>query len=266
MSQVTRAKPSRLSISDDSFSRFFWISAAIHFALFFGLTLKNIVMPSEIIVVQNAMRVDMVALPDKAEPQVGPSPAPPTPKPNPVAKPAEPEKPKPAPAPTPEKKISLEKKKPDPKQKQLEALNRLKQQEALENLTKAKKPSQAPPKESSAPKKNLNAGNQISRGDSVTGLERIAFDDYISGIKGTVNSNFNIPSYLADQKNKCSVEVVIDGTGRVTRRVLTRSSGNPAFDNAALSAVDASSPFPPVPERLTREWGSFTIQFNFPDT
>lgn len=217
-------------------------------------------MPTEVIVIQNAMRVDIVALPDKAEPEAGPSPAAPKPI---VTPPAEAAKPKPA-APVAEKKISLDKKKPDPKQKQLEALNKLKQQEALERLTSPKKPSETAA--AAQPKKTLNAGNQLSQGDSVTGLERISFDAYIGQIKGTVRENFSLPTWLQDQKLKCAVEVTIEASGRVLGRTLSRASGNSAFDNAALSAVDASSPFPAVPERLTQSWGRFIIQFNFPDT
>jgi TonB family protein len=243
---------------EDSFKRFLTISLGIHLFLAFGFTLKSVLLPSENLIIQNAIRVDMVALPDKAEPEVGPSP-----EPEPVkTAPAEPEKPKAKPAPKKEKEV----KKPDPKKAQLDALNKLKQKDAVERLMN-KKPeaSESAQAAAAAPKKNLNAGNQISRGDSVTGLERIAFDEYIGQVKGVVNANFSLPSWLQDSKFKASVEVVINGDGKVLGRTLVKPSGNATFDDAALAAVDASNPFPPVPDRLTRGWGSFTIQFNFPD-
>ncbi|MEK6555054.1 MAG: TonB family protein [Bdellovibrionota bacterium] len=243
---------------EDSFKRFLTISLGIHLFLAFGFALKSLVLPSETLIIQNAIRVDMVALPDKAEPQVGPSPEPEQPK---VA-PTQPEEKKAKPEPVKEK--PKETKKPDPKKAQLDALNKLKQKDAVERLLKSK-PEPAASAAAAAPKKNLNAGNQLSRGDSVTGLERIAFDEYISQVKGAVNSNFSLPSWLQDTKFKASVEVVIDADGKIIRRTLVKESGNSTFDNAALSAVDASNPFPAVPERLTRGWGSFTIQFNFPD-
>lgn len=243
---------------EDSFKRFLTISLGIHLFLAFGFTLKTLLLPSETLIIQNAIRVDMVALPDKAEPEVGPSP-----EPEPVkAAPVTPEKPKAKPEPKKEKEV----KKPDPKKAQLDALNKLKQKDAVERLLN-KKPeaSESAKSAAAAPKKNLNAGNQLSKGDSVTGLERIAFDEYIGQVKGIVNSNFSLPNWLQDSKLKAAVEVVINNDGKVLGRTLVKSSGNSTIDNAALAAVDASNPFPPAPDRLTRGWGSFTVQFNFPD-
>lgn len=242
---------------EDSFKRFFTISMGVHLFLAFGFTLKSTFFPSETIVIQNAIRVDMVALPQKAEPEVGPSPQPESAKPAPVV-----EKKPPAPKPEPARKAEV--KKPDPKKAQLDALNKLKQKEAFERLMKKQETASAAAA-APQPKKNLNAGNQLSQGDSVTGLERIAFDEYISQVKGAVHSNFAVPSWLSDANFKATVEVVISSDGKILRRNLVRPSGDSTFDGAALAAVDASNPFPPAPERLTRGWGSFTIQFNFPD-
>ena len=241
---------------DDSFKRFFLISLGLHFFLAFGFTLKGLILPSQTLLIQNAIRVDMVALPDKAEPEVGPAPVKEAPKVQTEQKKATPtEKPKTV-------------AKPDPKKAQQEALNKLKQKEAFERLMKNQQEAAAPtPASTTKPPvtKNLNAGNQLSKGDSVTGLERIAFDEYISQVKTVVNSNFSIPNWMLDSNLKATVEVVIESSGRVLRRDLVKPSGNSTFDNAALSAVDQSNPFPPAPDRLTRGWGSFTIQFNFPD-
>lgn len=237
---------------NDSFNKFMGISLAIHFALAFAMTLKNLMLPSEQIIIQNAIRVDMVALPDKVE-SVAPAPTAPE-KPTPVIK-NEPQK---------EKAMT----KADPKKAQQDALNKLKQRDALEKLLKKQS---AAAKESTSdapaprPTKNLNAGNQISQGDSVTGLERIAFDEYISQLKNVVNTNFSVPGWMTESTFKSTVEVVIDSGGQILKRTLVKPSGNSTFDSAALSAVDNSNPFPPAPERLTRGWGSFTIQFNFPD-
>lgn len=41
-------------------------------------------------------------------------------------------------------------------------------------------------------------------------------------------------------------------TGNVIRKQLVKSSGNPAFDEAALEAVERASPAPAPPERFQR--------------
>lgn len=248
---------------EDAFQKFLWVSFAIHVAIFLGTTLKSLVLPGEEIKLQNAIRVDVVALPDKL-----PTAEKPTPK---VEKSAPaPAETKSATKPEPAKPdaIALKRDAKDLKKAQEEAMKRLKQQqaqrEALERLKGAQTQNDVPepPK-----RKNLYAGNQISQGDSVTGLERIAFDEYLSTLRDLVNSNFTIPNWLANNPNlKASVEVTIDDNGKILKIALVRSSGNPTFDGAAQAAVQASAPFPPVPERLTRAWSSFTIQFNFPDT
>lgn len=235
---------------EDAFDRFLWLSFAIHVILFFGVMIKNVILPSREIRIENAVRVDVVALPDKLPERPAPVVEEKTPpKPAPTAAPAKPEPQKPD-------AVSLKK---DVKKAQQEALNRLRQREALERLKQQAQ--EAPP----VKKKNLYAGNQLSQGDSITGLERIAFDEYLSELKQRVHNNFTIPTWLANAPLKASVEVVIDENGKIIKMTLVKSSGNPTFDGAATSAVESSAPFPPVPERLTRTWGSFTIQFNFPD-
>lgn len=242
--------------AEDAFQRFIWISFIVHVSIFFGITIKNLVLPSNTLILQNAVRVDVVALPDKLPEQAAPpEKTEPAPAPKPVAK----AEPKPEPKPEPKKPDAVALKKNAKAQEQ--ALNRLKQQAALDRL-KNVAPSPAEP----VKKKTLYAGNQVSQGDSVTGLEKIAFDEYLSLLRQRVNSNFTIPNWLANAPLKASVEIVLDDAGRITKLTLVKSSGNPTFDEAATNAVQSSAPFPQVPERLTRAWASFTIQFNFPDT
>jgi TonB family protein len=248
--------------AEDAFQKFLWASLIAHSLFFIGASFKTMVFSSDEIKLQNAIRVDVVALPDKlpttespAKPEKPPSVDTAPPK----AETAKPEPKKPD-------AVALKKDTKDLKKAQEEAMKRLKQQqaqkEALERLKGAKSDTPEPPK-----KKNLYAGNQINQGDSVMGLERIAFDEYLSALRDRVNSNFTIPNWLANNPTlKASVEVTIDDDGKIIKIGLVKSSGNPTFDGASTAAVQASAPFPPVPERLTRAWSSFTIQFNFPDT
>jgi TonB family protein len=44
---------------------------------------------------------------------------------------------------------------------------------------------------------------------------------------------------------------------------LARSSGNPLFDNAVMSGVERSSPFPPPPDALRDKLARDGVVFNF---
>ena len=46
----------------------------------------------------------------------------------------------------------------------------------------------------------------------------------------------------------CQVRCVIDRSGRLAEAGLESASASPAFDRAALRAVYAAAPFPPLPE------------------
>jgi TonB family protein len=47
--------------------------------------------------------------------------------------------------------------------------------------------------------------------------------------------------------------------GRVGEAKLVESSGNFYFDQAAMRAILASSPFPPLPEGFFKEYETFSV-------
>jgi colicin import membrane protein len=249
----------------DTFSRNIWISAVGHGVLALMIFVKAVFSPSEPIEIRRAIRVDVVGLPAKiTEPVKLPEPAPSQAQP---AKPVEPVKelpPKEVPKP-PEPKtptVNLDKKKPAPdtKQAQSRALDRIKQMAALDKIK-----NDVSNDKPASPKSGAIAGNKVSAGNSLTGLEKIEYDRYFDELEGKVHSNFNLPQWLAESAFKAQVQVLIDAKGFVIKKIMRRSSGNEIFDARVIEAIDASSPFPVPPERLSGTLSTGGVILNFPE-
>ncbi len=218
------------------------------FILFF---MKAAFFPSEPIQIRSAIRVDVVAMPDKqkAPAPAAKAPAPKVELPKPEIKKPEVQKPEPP------KKIDLKAAKKD----QQKAIDRLKALQAIENLKaeSEEKQKQEEPKEVK--------GNIASEGSSLTGLEKIEFDRYFGEVEAKVRENWNLPRWLADGNFKAQVLVLIDERGFVTKSQILRSSGNDVFDTLVRETIARSSPFPVPPNRLKNVLSLQGIVFNFPD-
>ena len=237
------------NFSTDNFSRFVGVSVLFHIAIVLVFTVKTVFFPSEEIQIRNAIRVDIVGLPDK---KVAPKPK---------AEKAKPKKAKVKPAKTKDKK-SKNSKKVDlkkAKNKQNKALERLK---ALQAIEKSQKDTKTKPKVE--PTKEFK-GNVVNAGDSLTGLDRLDHNQYFSTLKGHVQKHFVLPQWLAESEFRAKALVKVDERGFVISRELTESSGNPTFDNRVLEAIDNASPFPPPPGRLKNVIALNGLVFNFPD-
>jgi TonB family protein len=70
---------------------------------------------------------------------------------------------------------------------------------------------------------------------------------YLQKMNRKIRSNLEAPGVLAFPTRTMLV-LEIDPNGRVTKIILTDSSGNPTLDRKAIQAVEKSSPFDP--------WGS----------
>ena len=199
--------------------------------------------PSEDLIVEQTLRVDLVGLPDK-----------PHSKPEPVA-------PEPAPVPKPEK-VSLEKPKtPDTKalkKAQDEALKRL---EALAKIEQDLKNEQA----KKAKEKQTFKGNQLSPGDSITGVSKLQHDEYVTSLDRHVKQHWVLPQWLENAKLRARALVLIDEKGKVIKRVITVSSNNQVYDQKVLEAIDNASPFPEPPEKFVRILSNKGVEFGFPD-
>lgn len=245
----------------DLFKKMVMVSAILHVSIFLVLGVKALIFPSEKIDLDAAIRVDMVALPDKIQqlPEATPEPAP-----QPPAKVVETKEEKPpAPKPKPvvlkpktnsKQKIIKEFERAEKRRKSIEDIEQdLKKQEAEEKAERQRKAREA-----------LVKGNVVNTGSSLKGLAKLEFNEYVARLNNHIKSHWNLPEWLQNDSLKAVVIVFIDFRGVVVKRLVEKSSGDPRFDDFALKAVDESSPFPQPPGKfvdLVRERG---IALGFP--
>lgn len=254
----------------DTFGRNIAISFGLHIAVVLVIFFQAVLIPREPLELRNAIRVDVVGLPEKIEKPAELKPKPETPQ----AEPPPPPKPKlppkeatpeptmkapvmPKPSPT-AKKVDLEK-------AQTESLKKLKAMSALDKIKEQLAEEKSKEKDKNAKPTQVVKGNAVNEGNSLTGLEKLDFERYFDDLKTKVRGRWNIPEWMADAKLKAAVLVMIDERGYVVKKVFRRSSGNVVFDNSVIAAIESSSPLPPPPKRLQGLLETNGIVLNFPE-
>lgn len=260
------------STQDETLFRGLGVSFAIHALILSLFTLKTVFFPSEKIDFSQAVRVDMVGLPDKVQPDALP-PA----KVKEEAKPALPTKETPKPAPAPpkaepavkpppkaEEGVNLEK----VKSQQQKALDKLKALAALEKIKedvaneKAKTPPGAGKSDKGAQKIK---GNVLSAGSSLTGLAKLEHETYATDLDNHIKQHWSLPEWLAKRDFKAQARVFIDSNGNILGRKIVKSSGNPSYDDEVLATIDRSAPFPAPPEKFQAIVSVDGILIGFPE-
>lgn len=258
-------------MNDESDLKYFLVSLALHLSLFLVFAVKVVLFPGERLETLKAVRVDFVALPDK-NPQIAPQGEEKTPPPQNTAEKKEKTTNEKMVAP-PEKSTSEKNKKPSPevaktkestkpskdekiKEQQSAALQRL---EALSKIKKMKKI------HDDIPEGTTVKGNQLSEGNSLTGVEKIEYNRYLSDLDLHIKKNWHLPEWLANKPLTTAVLVRFNEQGQLLEKRMLRSSGNSEFDKAAMDAVATSAPFPPPPENLASYFQSRGIELRFPE-
>lgn len=254
----------------DKLGRYVGISVGLHLAVLAMLTLRAVFYPSEPLVLERAIRVDMVGLPDKqaklppapkpkeAKPESGPQPKtevkPEAAKPEPSRpdKVALPDRPKAEPD---NAKINLDK----TKAKQDSALKRLAALRKLEEEAAANKAKQT------ASKPTLVKGNEISPGSALNGIAKLENDSYLTSIDGHVKQYWDVPNFLANASLSASIVIYLDESGNVVKKRMVKSSGNQIFDQTVINAVEKASPFPTPPKKLVNIFMVDGIHLGFPE-
>ena len=88
-------------------------------------------------------------------------------------------------------------------------------------------------------------GLAVQSGDG-TGGEPFPYDYYLQRLLGAIEANWFRPP--APEGTRCRVLCRIDRGGRLVESGIESPSGVAAFDRAALRAVYAAAPFPPLPQ------------------
>ena len=111
-------------------------------------------------------------------------------------------------------------------------------------------------------------GNKVSEGQSVIGKQSSAsqsdFAKYTSNIPNHVKPHWVLPSYLSEKDLKCRISVYIGSNGNLLRTKIWESSGDPEYDQKAIFAIKAASPFPKPEESILGRVAGGDIVLGFP--
>ena len=231
------------------FNSFLRWSILFHGFIFSLITINLFFFKGEDITYIPAVKVDIVALPDKQRPRKS------------VAIPQKKAPPKVetqkrlSPPPPPPPKFQMKKAqvpvKPQRKQevtkpsvvydKQLQEVG----QSAIERLKHLKQV------QSMLEEEDLVKGNRIAPGTALEGLDKLDYDSYIGLLHDHIQSYWELPQWLAVSDNlNTVVKVYLDPNGYVIQRELIKSSGDTRFDQIVLTAIDKASPFPKPEEKF----------------
>ena len=234
-------------------------SLIAHVVVFAVFTIKATFFKDDAIDYSAAIRVDIVALPDKLDPnQIS------------LVKPEEKAKEtteKSKPEPLPEKKEKA--KEPDTinlkktKSKQQEALEKLKKQSALDKI---KNEVAREKSEQEALKKVAQVkGNILSPGTALTGLNKLQHENYVAEVDRHVKEKWTLPEWMSKQNFAAQVRVRIDNKGQIISREIVKSSGNENYDDIVMDTIAQSAPFPTPPEKFASILSVKGIIIGFPE-
>lgn len=274
----------------------FLFSLGLHGGLLLALVIKVYIFPSDPILYSKAIKVDMVALPDKfvTLPESKPIPKPVTPtepsqkvKPEPQSPPKEDPKPEPEPEPEsepqPPKKTSPEvepkppiKSKDKQEAKPRKEPNKVTKKEKKDEVAKKTQTDPPPPETTDeadaldrlkkmANKSSLIKGNQLSEGNSLTGLAKLHHRSYLDELDAHIKKTWSLPQWLSGESFKARVIITITATGKIKTITFSSPSGNESFDNHVRGALKKAEPLPSPPDSLLQFMEQRGVELRFPD-
>jgi len=120
----------------------------------------------------------------------------------------------------------------------------------------------------SALKSLVLSGNKLNQGTQMYGsggtAELTAFQAYASKLPDFVRPHWKLPSFLLDKNLKCRVRVWLSLSGEVTRATVYQSSGDSEYDQRAVDAIKAASPFPSLKEDFGQRALNGDLLLGFP--
>jgi colicin import membrane protein len=248
------------TIRDEDLKKSLIYSLGVHVAVVLFFTVKMVFFPGEEINYQAAVKVDLVALPDKIDLN---TPPPPSAKETKAPEAKAPPKPEPK---VKEKEVVKEEHTVSLKKKEQDALKKLKAMEALEKIkqeaSKEKPTAAASTKQEGEHKYK---GNIISPGTELTGLNKLQHEEYIANLDRHIKQHWTLPEWLAKKNYTAQVRVKFNDNGIVTSKQLVKSSGNSTYDDIVMSTIDKASPFPVPPEKFSAIVSVNGILIGFPE-
>jgi len=121
----------------------------------------------------------------------------------------------------------------------------------------AKKPSIKAAEETTPTQPTEAAGKKQESVAVASTTSEFQFPPYLAIVRDKVERSWSPPPGVKGARVKVMFKVL--RTGRVGEAKLVESSGNFYFDQAAMRAILASSPFPPLPEGFFKEYETFSV-------
>ncbi|OYZ24171.1 MAG: hypothetical protein B7Y39_01720 [Bdellovibrio sp. 28-41-41] len=253
-------------------------SFVAHAVLLVFMILKNVFFDADVPDYQAAIRVDMVALPDKnptlpsqKSEDTKPTPAEDAPPAEPVTKAeALPEK-------TPqvdETAIKLsntkkqeEKQKLVDEKKRKEALDRIKKMNALDSIKSSVETDRIEKLvgQSESKAKPVFKGNVLNPGTELNGINKIQHENYVALIDRQIKENWTLPQWLANKDFKAQALLKIDQNGNIIYNQIYKSSGNANYDDIVKETIQKSGPFPKPPDKFSAVLSEKGVLIGFPE-
>lgn len=254
---------------EKKFSQGIFISVIVHVLIVSTFFIEFTFFSKPPIDLSQAIRVDMVGLPDKVTSNQLPA------KVQNILKEKEPPKPvveTPKEEPTkPEKKVLPPKQqvKVDTeainlkkvKATQKSALEKLKAQSAIEKLKQEMQNEEARKAAVAAVVK----GRVISAGTALTGLDKVQADDYLQTLDSHIKQYWTLPQWLINKPYKARVLVKFDSSGKIISKHIVQSSGVQAYDDYCLQSVADAEPFPKFAEKFSEKYKTDGVLIGFPE-
>lgn len=278
------AKPPGLAVDLEQQSKqlrhYSWVSLCLHVGLFLVGAIGSFFAPKPLLF-QNAVQIDMVALPDQVKSQ-NESPVdvslpvkdqpPPEKAEEPKAEPEEMAKPesKPEPKPKPDPEAVALKREQEAKKRAEDALKKMRDQAKREAEAEKKKRQEALEKRKADLQRFEQAyrsairGNQVNQGNAASGALEATMNAYAGHITSRLQSRWTLPPFLQSQGYRAVVRLYIDARGNVTKMVFKSPSGNSHFDNQVESTIKQATPFAPPPEEMAPGLRSSGLEVLFP--
>lgn len=264
------------------------VSFVAHATLIAFLILKNVFFESDVPDYQSAIRVDIVALPDKdmsppsstaastpstvaekpapsrPEPERSTTDDPPTTEALPDKKPVVDEE---AIKLTETKKALEQKKKKDEEKRRKEALDKIKKMSALESIKSSVETERIEKlvSHSESKAKTTYKGNVLNAGTELTGINKIQHENYVALLDRQIKENWTLPQWLVNKDLKAQALVKIDSNGIVIYNQIYKSSGNPNYDDIVKETIQKSGPFPKPPEKFSAILSDQGVLIGFPE-
>lgn len=205
---------------------------------------------------ESAIRVDVVAMPDKEQKIIKKEKKKAAPK---KEKKVEKKAAKVKPKPKPKAAVSVPAKKVAKAKPKEAAKEEAEEEDAFAKLKRLQEE-----KEMAAAEQKAIAGNQVAKGTDLTGVEKIEYSNYRSTLHTAISEEWDVPKWLLEGDLSAVAQIKIDESGNLIFKEIVKSSGNSIYDEKVMGAIIDAAPFSPPPEKFKKIVYYEGVQLSFP--